>query len=129
MIMMPYGWTLDIAQLTGQADYSTPTGCRGGGGRGPSRRSGQRTRRPSSAAFPTLAGAAAVTVDGELFVVGGDSPAATRPTPGVGITPAVSGSPGRGLHGVDDLGLRPHDQAAAGGRPPPGAGIPCRGPR
>ena len=33
-----------------------------------------------------LAGAAAVTVDGELFVAGGDSPAATRPTPGVGTT-------------------------------------------
>jgi Kelch motif len=33
-----------------------------------------------------LAGAAAVTVDGEVFVAGGDSPAATRPTPGLGTT-------------------------------------------
>ena len=42
-----------------------------------------------------LAGAAAVTVEGELFVAGGDSPAVTRPTPGVGTT-QLSGPPGAG---------------------------------
>jgi outer membrane protein assembly factor BamB len=43
-----------------------------------------------------LAGAAAVTVDGELFVAGGDSPAAARPVPGAGATqlPGLSGSGG-----------------------------------
>ena len=34
-----------------------------------------------------LAGAAAVTVDGEVFVAGGDSPAARRPARGLGTTP------------------------------------------
>ena len=38
---------------------------------------------------------AAVTVDGELFVAGGDSPAARRPVPGVGTT-QLSGPPGAG---------------------------------
>jgi len=42
-----------------------------------------------------LAGAAAVTVDGELFVAGGDSPTATRLTPGVGTT-QLSGQSGAG---------------------------------
>jgi len=40
-----------------------------------------------------LAGAAAVTVDGEVFVAGGDSPAARRPAPGLGTT-QLSGQPG-----------------------------------
>ncbi|MFY9773625.1 MAG: PQQ-binding-like beta-propeller repeat protein [Trebonia sp.] len=39
-----------------------------------------------------LAGAAAVTVDGELFVAGGESPAATKPTPGLGTT-QLTGQP------------------------------------
>jgi len=39
-----------------------------------------------------LAGAAAVTVDGELFVAGGKSPAATKPTPGLGTT-QLTGQP------------------------------------
>ena len=39
-----------------------------------------------------LAGAAAVTVDGELFVVGGESPAATKPAPGLGTT-QLTGQP------------------------------------
>jgi len=39
-----------------------------------------------------LAGAAAVTVDGELFVAGGESPAATKPTPGLGST-QLTGQP------------------------------------
>ena len=43
-----------------------------------------------------LAGAAAVTVDGEVFVAGGDSPAARRPAPGRGTTqlPGQSGAGG-----------------------------------
>ncbi len=43
-----------------------------------------------------LAGAAAVTLDGEVFVAGGDSPAARRPTPGLGTTqlPGQSAAPG-----------------------------------
>jgi outer membrane protein assembly factor BamB len=40
-----------------------------------------------------LAGAAAVTVDGEVFVAGGDSPAARRPAPGLGTT-QLSGQSG-----------------------------------
>ena len=40
-----------------------------------------------------LAGAAAVTVDGEVFVAGGDSPAARRPAPGPGTT-QLSGQSG-----------------------------------
>jgi outer membrane protein assembly factor BamB len=40
-----------------------------------------------------LAGAAAVTVDGEVFVAGGDSPAAGRPVRGLGTT-QLSGAPG-----------------------------------
>jgi outer membrane protein assembly factor BamB len=39
-----------------------------------------------------LAGAMAVTVDGELFVAGGESPAAGRPTPGLGTT-QLTGQP------------------------------------
>jgi outer membrane protein assembly factor BamB len=39
-----------------------------------------------------LAGAAAVTLAGELFVAGGDSPAATKPTPGLGTT-QLTGQP------------------------------------
>jgi outer membrane protein assembly factor BamB len=39
-----------------------------------------------------LAGAAAVTVDGELFVAGGESPAAAKPTPGLGTT-QLTGQP------------------------------------
>ena len=39
-----------------------------------------------------LAGAAAVTVDGELFVAGGESPAAAKPTPGLGTT-RLTGQP------------------------------------
>jgi outer membrane protein assembly factor BamB len=39
-----------------------------------------------------LVGAAAVTVDGELFVAGGESPAATKPTPGLGTT-QLTGQP------------------------------------
>ena len=39
-----------------------------------------------------LAGAAAVTVDGELFVAGGESPAATKPAPGLGTT-QLTGQP------------------------------------
>ena len=39
-----------------------------------------------------LAGAAAVTVDGELFVAGGESPAATKPKPGLGTT-QLTGQP------------------------------------
>ena len=39
-----------------------------------------------------LAGAAAVTVNGELFVAGGESPAATKPTPGLGST-QLTGQP------------------------------------
>jgi outer membrane protein assembly factor BamB len=42
-----------------------------------------------------LAGAAAVTVDGEVFVAGGDSPAARRPVPGTGTT-QLSGLPASG---------------------------------
>jgi outer membrane protein assembly factor BamB len=38
-----------------------------------------------------LAGAAAMTVDGELFVAGGDSPAAKRAVPGLGSTQLGSG--------------------------------------
>ena len=40
-----------------------------------------------------LAGAAAVTLDGEVFVAGGDSPAARRPAPGLGTT-QLSGQSG-----------------------------------
>jgi hypothetical protein len=40
-----------------------------------------------------LAGAAAVTVAGELFVAGGDSPAARRPVPGLGTTQLGPGQP------------------------------------
>ncbi len=39
-----------------------------------------------------LAGAAAVTVNGELFVAGGESPAATKPAPGLGTT-QLTGQP------------------------------------
>ena len=74
-----------------------------------------------------LAGAAAVTVDGELFVAGGESPgAATMPTPGLGTTQltgqpiANAGSEGPYLadpNGLHHLGLRPRQQAVLGWRP------------
>ena len=41
-----------------------------------------------------LAGAAAVTVAGELFVAGGESPAAQRPVPGLGTTQLGAGESG-----------------------------------
>ena len=41
-----------------------------------------------------LAGAAAVTVAGELFVAGGESPAAQRPVPGLGTTQPGAGESG-----------------------------------
>ena len=43
-----------------------------------------------------LAGAAAMTVDGELFVAGGESPAAQRPAPGLGTTQLGPGESGTG---------------------------------
>ncbi len=43
-----------------------------------------------------LAGAAAMTVDGELFVAGGDSPAARRVVPGLGTTQLGSGQSSTG---------------------------------
>ena len=49
-----------------------------------------------------LAGAAAVTVDGEVFVAGGDSPAARRPAPGLGTT-QLSGQSGAGGSAVSTI--------------------------
>ena len=49
-----------------------------------------------------LAGAAAVTVDGEVFVAGGDSPAARRPAPGLGTT-QLSGQSGAGGSAVSAI--------------------------
>ena len=49
-----------------------------------------------------LAGAAAVTVDGEVFVAGGDSPAARRPAPGLGTT-QLSGRSGAGGSAVSTI--------------------------
>ena len=49
-----------------------------------------------------LAGAAAVTVDGEVFVAGGDSPAARRPAPGLGTT-QLSGRSGAGGSAVSAI--------------------------
>ena len=73
-----------------------------------------------------LAGAAAVTVDGEVFVAGGDSPAARRPAR-ASARPSCPASPGR---------LVPPCRRSGPSTPPPGgccrpaapgAGIPCRG--
>ena len=60
-----------------------------------------------------LAGAAAVALDGEVFVAGGDSPAARRPTPGLGTTQLSGRVRGGPFHRAGDLGLRPCYQAAA----------------
>jgi hypothetical protein len=49
-----------------------------------------------------LAGAAAVTVDGEVFVAGGNSPAAQRPTPGLGTT-QLAEQPGTGSYAVSTI--------------------------
>ena len=49
-----------------------------------------------------LAGAAAVTVDGEVFVAGGDSPAARQPAGGLGTT-QLSGQSGAAGSGVSAI--------------------------
>ena len=46
-----------------------------------------------------LAGAVAVTVEGEVFVAGGDSPGARRPTPGLGTT-QLSGAGGSAVSAI-----------------------------
>jgi hypothetical protein len=59
------------------------------------RRRGGHTATVIGSLPEPLASAAAVTVDGELFVAGWDSAAATRPAPGGGMT-QLSGQPGAG---------------------------------
>ena len=73
-----------------------------------------------------LAGAAAATVDGEVFVAGGDSPAARRSAPGLGTT-QLSGQSGAGGSAVSAIwAFNPATRRLLHGRLP-GAGIPCRG--
>ena len=103
-------------------------GRRGGGDRHPGGRPGPAYGGRHRPLPEPLAGAAAVTVDGEVFVAGGDSPAAQPQAPGLGTTQlsgAVRG--GRASRPSGDLGFRPRHQAAAATRPAPGAGISRRG--
>ena len=73
-----------------------------------------------------LAGAAAVTVDGEVFVAGGDSPAARRPAPGLGTTQLSGQSGAAGATGSAIWAFNPATRRLLP-RPAPGAGIACRG--
>ena len=71
----------------------------------------------------SLAGAAAVTLDGEVFVAGGDSRAARRPAPGLGTT-QLSGQSGAAGSTVSTIwAFNP-----ATGRLLPPAGSRCRYP-
>ena len=86
-----------------------------------------------------LAGAAAVTVGSELFVSRRRQPCGPAADSWPRHDPARPGESSAGTVGesaslthvdrLDDLGLRPGDQATAAGWPSPGAGLPCRGRR
>ena len=73
-----------------------------------------------------LAGAAAATLDGEVFVLGGDSPTARRPTPGLGTT-QLSGQSGADRSAVPTIWAFDPLPGGCCQPPAPGAGIPCRG--
>ena len=70
-----------------------------------------------------LAGAVAVTVEGEVFVAGGDSPGARRPTPGLGTT-QLSGAGGSAVSAIWAFDPVTRRLLLAGA---PGAGLPRRG--
>ena len=73
-----------------------------------------------------LAGAAAVTVDGEVFVAGGDSPAARRPAR-ASARPSCPASPGRPVPPCRRSGPSTPPPGGCCRPAAPGAGIPCRG--
>ena len=73
-----------------------------------------------------VAGAAAATVDGEVFVAGGDSPSARQASPGLGLTQlsGQSGATGATVSAIWAFNPATRRLLLA---PAPGTGIPCRG--